>query len=360
MTSTTSISNPTSKPRIDYLDFLKAIAILLVVSCHMSNTPSSIYNLSVSIQMPIFFFVSGLLAKGINFKRNDTSSLKKTLKFVIAKAHRLLLPYFVYITLQCILPHLSHIEASIMAFRTSIESQGITILWQPYCNLMTTFWQCGGWFLVCLFLVFVIHAVISWLTFLSGKNWMEYVLYVIAYVILRYIYLYHPIADEYYNLFCIAHLSWYLPYFFLGTKIKILEEWLSKNKEIVIAAICLITFAISMFKEGRGNINLSFHIYAITGIIGLYYFAKNTYHLFNSKIRAVFNYIGQRTLEIYLIHFFLLRYFHTLYVTDLIVIVALSLVICAALRYNKWVSCIVLGTKLPAGRKQAQQPEGGQ
>lgn len=246
-----------------------------------------------------------------------------------------------------------------MTLRTSIASQGITILWQPYYNLMTTFWQCGGWFLVCLFLVFVIHAVISWFTFLSGKNWMEYVLYVIAYVILRYMYLYHPIAYEYYNLFCIAHLSWYLPYFFFGTKIKVLEGRLSKNKEIVIAAICLIIFAISMFKEGRGNINLSFHIFAFTGIIGLYYFAKNIYSLFNCKIKAVFSYIGQRTLEIYLIHFFLLRYFHTLYITDLIAIVALSLVICEALRYNKWVSCIVLGTKLPAGRKQTQQSEGG-
>ncbi len=188
---------------------------------------------------------------------------------------------------------------------------------------------------------------------------MEYVLYVIAYVILRYMCLYHPIAYEYYNLFCIAHLSWYLPYFFFGTKIKVLEDRLSKNKEIVIAAICLIIFAISMFKEGRGYINLSFHIFAITGIIGLYYFAKNTYHLLNSKIKAVFSYIGQRTLEIYLIHFFLLRYFHTLYITDLMAIVALSLVICETLRYNKWVSCIVLGTKLPVGSKQTQQPEGG-
>ena len=163
----------------------------------------------------------------------------------------------------------------------------------------------------------------------------------------------------YYNQFCIAHLTPYLPYFFLGTKIKALGKRLNKNKEIVIAAICLIIFAILIFYKGRGNINLSFHIFAITGIIGLYYFAKNTYHLLNSKIKAVFSYIGQRTLEIYLIHFFLLRHFHTLYITDLMAIVALSLVICEALRYNKWVSCIVLGTKLPAGSKQTQQPEGG-
>ncbi len=64
-----SVSSPTSKPRIDYLDFLKAIAILLVVSCHMSNKPAPIATLAFSIQMPIFFFVSGLLTKSFNFER---------------------------------------------------------------------------------------------------------------------------------------------------------------------------------------------------------------------------------------------------------------------------------------------------
>ena len=170
-----SASNSTSKPRIDYLDFLKAFAILLVVSCHMSNTPTPIATLALSIQMPIFFFVSGLLTKGFGFDRKETGiklityNGKITLKFIVSKIQRLLIPYFWFMTLR--------------AFDDNTS----------YRHLVTTdIYHHGGWFLACLFLVFVIHSLISYFTFLSGKKWMEYVLYVIAYVILRYMCLYPP------------------------------------------------------------------------------------------------------------------------------------------------------------------------
>ncbi len=328
-----SVSSPTSKPRIDYLDFLKAIAILLVVSCHMSIKPAPIATLAFSIQMPIFFFVSGLLTKSFNFKRKETGiklmtyNGRITLKFIVSKIQRLLIPYFWFLTLR--------------AFDYD----------KTYHYLITAdSYHHGGWFLACLFLVFVIHSLISYLTFLSGKNWLEYVLYGIVFLYLRHIFT-HPYCFNalYTNPLCTCHLYWYLPYFFLGTKLKALEGVLRGKTSMLIAALCIAAYLSTLFGEYK----------AFFGLIGFYYIAKGTYYLVNSKIKAVFSYIGQRTLEIYLIHFFLLRYFHTLYITDLMAIVALSLVICEALRYNKWVSCIVLGTKLPAGSKQTQQPEGG-
>lgn len=68
-----------------WLDYVKAIGIILVVAGHC-NLPESIRNYIYLFHMPLFFFVSGYLFP---------KSINSTKEFLKKKAQRLLYPYFV-------------------------------------------------------------------------------------------------------------------------------------------------------------------------------------------------------------------------------------------------------------------------
>ncbi len=75
--------NKIVKKRLDYIDTLKAIGILLVILGHISNPGTKfIY----SFHMPLFFIISGFFIKfDISFKKFITSDIK-----------RLIVPYFIF------------------------------------------------------------------------------------------------------------------------------------------------------------------------------------------------------------------------------------------------------------------------
>lgn len=70
--------------RIDYIDILKAIGIILMVMGHISFG-THFYIFIHAFHMPLFFFISGYL-----YKRKDFKS------FFVGKLKSLLLPYYIF------------------------------------------------------------------------------------------------------------------------------------------------------------------------------------------------------------------------------------------------------------------------
>lgn len=73
---------------LNNIDAIKGLAILLVVVGHCINSETLLHDIIYSFHMPLFFFVAGYL---FNFEKWNGLFYK----FVLKKAQRLLLPYFI-------------------------------------------------------------------------------------------------------------------------------------------------------------------------------------------------------------------------------------------------------------------------
>ncbi len=74
------------RKRLDFIDYAKAIGIILVVIGHINVYNSSCKAWIYAFHMPLFFLLSGLLLKpSDNFKA-----------FINKKARRIMVPYFIW------------------------------------------------------------------------------------------------------------------------------------------------------------------------------------------------------------------------------------------------------------------------
>lgn len=80
--------------RNTYIDYLKGIAIIMVVLGHCWKLPQDVFRLIYSIHMPLFFAISGYLLAG----RED----EPLGRFIIKKAKSLLIPYIVFCLISCV------------------------------------------------------------------------------------------------------------------------------------------------------------------------------------------------------------------------------------------------------------------
>lgn len=76
--------------RLDYLDYAKGIAIILVVLGHIYKD-GPVYIWLYSFHLPIFFIISGIIVKMKEDKNSEVFG-----KFIVKKAKTLLLPYITF------------------------------------------------------------------------------------------------------------------------------------------------------------------------------------------------------------------------------------------------------------------------
>lgn len=129
--------------RISYIDFLKAIAIYLVVLGHIIQNYASnlwtIYDLILSFHMPLFALLSGLFF----------SCRKKASAFMLSKIKGLVLPLFTWAFLSEIV--FRGISDTYLHF-----SNGLAIHFMGWINCwFMTLFNWGWWFLRALFLSFI-------------------------------------------------------------------------------------------------------------------------------------------------------------------------------------------------------------
>lgn len=261
--------------RINYFDFLKGIAIILVVMGHITEksmgiTTSLFNNLYGSFHMPIFIIISGFLC----FK-HSLFSIHDLLNFIHKKFLRLIIPFLSIGALYGYWNYQNPIEGMINKFQ-------------------------GLWFLPTLFYCMII----SYITLYFSKKISSNIYFSIGLLGIVWItsYLintmYHPSIPYYLN-----YLKMF-PYFIFGIILSNPKKWydfILNSRVVFTLSIIFYTLILTLEKKILPFIN--FNLAGFFAIIILFQLcSKESNHLLYQKIKK----IGTYSIEIYLFHWFLL------------------------------------------------------
>ena len=324
------------KQRIEYIDAMRGFTMILVVFSHVCSMcfgdRSMGYNdVFFLFRLPCFFFISGWLfgisQRDGSFVTSDMSQKNRPSVISVAK-HKFMVqivPTVIFLLLLAPPP---------LFFSKLGATKG------------------GYWFTFVLFEFFMI----SMLSERFCKKWGLWLAIVLS--VSSYFY------DAYYNRY-FSHFGWitdivgflscktwrFCLFFYLGILVKRhFNEFLqitNKNYVIILVISC---FALMAYLPHSENVTISYLIFAIGGISGIimiftlfrFLYTSSILHLLSSIFHlpsAILQYIGTRTLDIYLLHYFILPRFLLPYGEQLrsydcpplefLVVLALALVIVA-------------------------------
>lgn len=285
--------------RIEYIDALRGLTMILVVFAHveaysffgMQHTTfvGSVFQL---FRMPLFFFISGLIAY------RATPCKEKIFK----KLRVQIFPATIFGLLYC--------HFNIYGFITDTA-------------------KAGYWFTYVLLEMFLIYYAISYIgyklkdTFSNAFCKIIIIVAIILYV-LRFPFKINPLLNEIGCITSTHYLFTYFHYFVFGLLASKYRDYFVKaldNKYIIGFAV--VIFGLGSYWEyytisplvPNGNYGIYKILYEIieticayTGIIVLYNFFRKEQDTFNNgtKLGRGLSFIGRRTLDIYLLHYFIL------------------------------------------------------
>lgn len=293
--------NSNTGNRVEYIDALRGMTMILVVYSHIAhwcldNVYMGYNDVFIRFRMPIFFFISGwVFYKASRIWDNNTISniLKK--KFMVQ-----IIPFLFFMSLYMYL-------FNEPAYHSSFEG------------------KFGYWFTFSLFEYFVIYITAEALINKHSTNKMEFVvmllmlgLSIIAsyYEQIKYVYdlgVWRPIL----TILSFSKIK-YIFFFWLGTYVK--KNFssfirLTDNQYIIASCIGIFLFLLIVPIDTTSYEfqYISFFLTGLTGIIIVFTYFRRNEHLFvkSTKIGFVLQYIGRRTLDIYLLHYFFLPYHMT-------------------------------------------------
>ena len=282
-----------SKSRIDYIDIMRGITMILVVYSHvlgLNNPPpldggdtalniSSINEVLRLIRMPLFFFISGFFVYSANY--NFQLFVQRAKNRLVRQLYPTVLLWGLY----CLM---------------FVNLDG-SLLHDPYKQ--------GYWFTFVAVEMFILMAPIIMLlsekrTSLLIKN-IVLMTYAAA-VELAANRLIHA-GYDWVAVTSMEMINGYFPYFFMGIMYKLNFDRLKPIMlNIYTASAALLAFVlginhiIPLPPFGAGTLGIVFVHYIIYKIFSIDHVAK-------TKISAALRYIGSMTLEIYLLHYFFMR-----------------------------------------------------
>ena len=314
------------KQRIEYIDAMRGFTMILVVFahvCHFCFGDSRMgYNtIFILFRLPCFFMLSGWLFEPVS--RNPFKTVAKH------KAMVQLVPTFIFLLLLAPPPEFFHQLGALKG---------------------------GYWFTFVLFEFFILYMIIV----RAGNHWTPILALTITIVSFIYARYYDSIksSSEGYQLLIINVLgflsvtTWRLfLFFYIGTWMRrhfdAFIRW--TNKPVVILLICVAFFLIASTSH-KDNLLYEMFRYYVGGITGMWMvfsffrllYTSSVIHLPSSITHhpsSFLQYVGTRTLDIYLLHYFFLPRFLMEYAPQLqvydsrllefVVIMALSLIILA-------------------------------
>lgn len=258
--------------RIQYIDKIKGFAILLVVMGHLLDKSllieENILNrLIYSTHMPIFMYLSGF------FALKNTDVTYTLISFLKKKAIRLIIPYL-----------------TIGVIYGLLKSDSLSIS-QIYNN-MGGYWFFPALFL-CMFFVYILKFITSKL---NKKDILGIDLFVS--ILLWCVLIFSYYLDVVKNIPYFLHFIKMFPFFIFGyltQKYKNINELIYSNS---IFAISLFLYILLIMFPLNININLC-GFFAIIIVL-------NTFKIYNHSIPNIFSSLGQNSLEIYSLHWFIL------------------------------------------------------
>ncbi|GAA0086320.1 acyltransferase family protein [Clostridium sp. CTA-7] len=281
--------------RIDEVDIIKGIAILLVFIGHAATNsflprPSTyefIVQFIYAFHMPLFFMISGFLS----VKSFNMNLKKDYIKFIKNKFNRLMIPF---ITISLITNGLMIIAQVVI--NKEVNIQNIFEMFKTTAVYPENAIMGALWFLYALFIVSVLSPI------LDKFSWKFIV------VIGILINIFTPK-----NLYFLAlnRVSFFLIYYFIGMYIRKVYDLKNKinykcNKYIIIVSAAIIAIYSTIITKGiilnQILMNIYMLICGILGIILALYFA-----IFIKKynsLKLIFSKLGNYSMDIYIFSWF--------------------------------------------------------
>lgn len=273
------------KERLNYIDWLKGIAIISVVMGHVVQYDFLSLNISYksfldrfiySIHMPFFIFLSGLV---VSYK---FESITPTCRKIFIKARVLLIPVILV---------------------------GIPYaLWRGFTlyEFITSPMKYGYWYLLTLFELYVIYYTIYSYSFFSKSIFEDIIKGSLVWVIFKGMAHLHLNAD-FLNAIQFTQLILYWPFFFIAALINKyqLQDKLFSNNNLFTVSL-LVFGGLFIYKEYAPIDNLIMYPLQFAGIFCIIYLVYKIKDKKNATLDRL-NVIGRNTLDIYIFHYFFIH-----------------------------------------------------
>ena len=296
--------------RIEFIDALRGFTMILVVLNHIEtqgfvNEPSIIGRILMTFRMPLFFFISGYIA----YKANKVWNLSNYILDCLKKIKVQLIPTLVFG----------------LSFAYLIDKSNII-------TFFTDVHKLGYWFTLTLLSMFVIYYTIS-IVFTkitnasidNNKGLYAIVLIGLCGVLVIFDKLFLKIFPEQillYNALSLSQVASYMPFFVCGIIASSYKQRFENiiNNQYAITSVILMFIVITtsriLLLQYTGIltpkielcVKLAMGINGLLGIVIVYKFFQSNQITFsqNNRLGRGLQYIGRRTLDIYVLHFFLI------------------------------------------------------
>ena len=298
---------PVKKPRLEWLDALRGFTMILVVANHVSQMGfeqnwkwSSSLPFLLLFRMPLFFFVSGFLA----YKAAQVWDANNLGQLLVKKLKVQIIPTACFFFLFCAMMSPNFVDAVVTNFHSATKG--------------------GYWFTIALLWMFVIYYLFAYVeSKLKVKSWIPItVLFLISLVFYESCFLpkYFSWAQGYKG----EHIQWiddlslgrvfiHFPFFLYGN---IVHRYWDKAQRVmdskwfyplIIVLVILATLDVLKWHQLRlewTNLPSTIAKFGLLTIVFMYFRNYQQYFTKLTVIGASLQYIGRRTLDIYLIHFF--------------------------------------------------------
>ena len=297
------------KQRLEWLDAMRGFTMILVVANHVGAMAFEIpRGVSTSLQflvlfrMPLFFFVSGFLA----YKASQVWNLATFGSLVGKKLRVQIIPTVVFFLLAAMMLT-KDIWATIPEW-LSIPTKG------------------GYWFTIVLLYMFLVYYVFAYLeSKIKVKSWIPItLLFLVSLVFYETCYLPkyfswafgwrgHP--NEFMNYSSLTLLFQYFPFFIYGNIVhryweqaqKVMDSrWFYPIIIVVVIFAAMDTLKWHTLRMSWAILPLTLARFSLLTIVVMYFRHYQQYFTQHSVIGASLQYIGRRTLDIYLIHYLFL------------------------------------------------------
>lgn len=281
--------------RIEYIDAMRGLTMILVVmghvlGCYHYDEFNSYTNLFKVFRMPLFFFISGWVL----YKIDIIWDFAFTKRFIKKKFLIQIIPTAIFM--------------SIILFKSD------TITWKAF-----NYFKSGYWFTIALFEYFIFYSLFRLLSNYIKQNKYEDIVVLSSGFLVYLVYYYFLVPEndtsnkaKVINYIGIQQWCYYV-FFCFGTIVKKYYNLFIKasNKSYLITTVLILFFGTNIFLKDISfplwN-TIRFLLLGISGILIVLTFFRVNETSFSKEKRIGYGlqYIGKRTLDIYLLHYFFL------------------------------------------------------
>lgn len=286
--------------RIGYIDALRGFAMILVVYFHISAYGFGSYETGYNgiierFRMPIFFFISGWLF----YKADRIWNWESIVDLLKKKWMQLIIPTAIFMILYLV----------------------IFGYWD-FSSLGSD--KKGYWFTFVLFefiaIYIILEALLNKRDTTKGEIMVMVIILLLSVSAFYYAKYYTRYSEELGNwktilgLFSFVKIR-HIVFFWFGTIVRKYFDLFVKmtNNRYVLAILTVLFISMILFPAFFSTKVIEYITYLVAGIWGIiicfsFFKTNDTYSSYNTWYGKALIYIGQRTLEIYLVHYFVLPY----------------------------------------------------